>query len=67
MRFPGRAAVLLLLLSLFITTSLRAQAGGGTPALPHPHPCEGDPAYYKLDFWVGNWKSLTLDQSKRSG
>jgi hypothetical protein len=40
--------------SLFITTSL-PQAGGGTPALPHPHPCETDPAYHKLDFRLGNW------------
>jgi hypothetical protein len=53
MRFPGGAAILLFTLS--ITTSLRAQAGGGTPALPQPHPCEGEPAYHKLDFWVGNW------------
>jgi hypothetical protein len=26
-----------------------------TPAVPGPHYCEKDPAYHKLDFWVGNW------------
>jgi hypothetical protein len=26
-----------------------------TPPTPGPHFCEKDPAYHKLDFWVGNW------------
>jgi hypothetical protein len=26
------------------------------PKPPAPsHPCEDDPAYHKLDFWVGKW------------
>jgi hypothetical protein len=43
--------------SLFITTTLRAQAGGGALHRPYltPHPCETEPAYHKLDFRVGNW------------
>lgn len=23
--------------------------------MPQPHACQYDPAYHKLDFWVGNW------------
>jgi hypothetical protein len=44
-----------LLLSLTTATSLCAPLTAGKPALPTPHPCEGDPDYHKPDFWVGTW------------
>jgi hypothetical protein len=39
--------------SLF--AALAAAQTPSTPAVPGPHYCEKDPAYHKLDFWVGNW------------
>lgn len=53
MRFRDGAAVLLLFLAT--VTSLCAQSSTGPAALPPLHPCEGDPDYRKLDFWVGTW------------
>jgi hypothetical protein len=52
MRFRDGAAVLLL--SLTIAPFLHPQATGSKPAAP-PHPCQSDPEYQKLDFWVGTW------------
>jgi hypothetical protein len=52
MRFRDGAAVLLILLST--TSFLQSQATGTRPA-PPPHPCQTDPEYQKLDFWVGTW------------
>jgi hypothetical protein len=51
MRFRNRGAALLL--AFAITTSLFGQSGKNqaTPL----RPCETDPAYHKLDFWVGKW------------
>ena len=50
-----RDGMAVLLLSLTTATSLCAQLTASKPALPTPHPCEGDPDYHKLDFWVGTW------------
>ncbi len=49
-----RDGIAVLLLSLTSFTSLCAQSSGKPPILP-PHPCQGDPEYHKLDFWVGTW------------
>ena len=35
------------------TVSSYAQSSSGKQSIPHP--CEGDPVYHKLDFWVGKW------------
>jgi hypothetical protein len=51
MRFRTGAAVLLL--SLTSVASLHTQSSSSKPALPALHPCESDPDYHKLDFWVG--------------
>ena len=38
--------------SLIAFTSLYAQS---VEQPPPPHPCQSDPDYHKLDFWVGTW------------
>ena len=50
-----RDGMAVLLLSLTTATPPCAQLTASKPALPTPHPCEGDPDYHKLDFWVGTW------------
>ena len=51
MRLRSKAAAFII--SLASITSLHAQT---SPAKPTPsHPCQDDPAYHKLDFWVGKW------------
>jgi hypothetical protein len=34
-------------------TSLYSQSANSHP--PIPHPCQNDPAYHELDFWIGSW------------
>lgn len=51
MQFRIGTAVLLLFLGT--TVSSYAQSASGKQSIPHP--CEGDPVYHKLDFWVGKW------------
>jgi hypothetical protein len=51
MQFRTGTAVLLLFLGT--TVSSYAQSVSGKQSIPHP--CEGDPVYHKLDFWVGKW------------
>jgi hypothetical protein len=55
MRFRNWAAVLFYFLcaSLCTLSVLFAQSPGSKP-LP-AHPCQSDPNYHKLDFWLGNW------------
>jgi hypothetical protein len=64
MRIRNGSAVLLLSLtsvtslfaqSTFAQSTLAQSTSNKPPALPTPHPCESDPAYHKLDFWVGTW------------
>jgi hypothetical protein len=31
------------------------------------HPCEQDPAYHKLDFWVGNWDVFDSHDGTKGG
>ena len=51
MRLRSKAAAFII--SLASITSLRAQT---SPAKPTPsHPCQDEPAYHQLDFWVGKW------------
>jgi hypothetical protein len=50
-----RDGVAVLLLSLTSITSLSAQSSSSKPLTPPNHPCENDPDYHKLDFWVGIW------------
>ncbi len=38
--------------SLLASTLLFARPSSNAPPL---HPCQSDPAYHKLDFWVGTW------------
>jgi hypothetical protein len=40
-------------LSTLSLTTLYGQSASGHP--PIPHPCQSDPAYHKLDFWIGTW------------
>jgi len=51
MQLPSGSAVLLLFLAL--PAFLHPQSTSQTPVASHP--CEADPAYHKLDFWVGTW------------
>ena len=53
MRFRTGAAVLLL--AFTSVASAFPQSASSKPALPALHPCESDPDYHKLDFWVGTW------------
>jgi hypothetical protein len=57
MRLPCAAAVVLLAISCW------AQSAGKTPI----HPCEQDPAYQKLDFWVGNWDVYDNHDGSKGG
>jgi hypothetical protein len=50
-----RDAVAVLLLSLTSVASHCAQSTSSKPVLPPLHPCESDPDYRKLNFWVGAW------------
>ncbi len=53
MRFRNRAAALLLFLITLtaLNAALNAQSSSRRPS----HPCQSDPEYQKLDFWVGSW------------
>ncbi len=57
MRFQNPAAAFLIVclipLTSFTRTSLYCQSVNSHP--PATHPCQIDPAYHKLDFWVGTW------------
>ena len=30
--------------------------------MPQPHACQKDPAYHKIDFWVGNWNVFAKNE-----
>ena len=50
-----RDGIAVLLLSFTSVTLLCAQSSSSKPPTPPYHPCESDPDYHKLDFWVGTW------------
>jgi len=47
--------------------SLSLCAAGQTAAPAPAHPCEGDPAYHKLDFWVGHWDVFDNHDGSKGG
>lgn len=51
---------LLLLLSV-------APSPAQTPDKTTSHPCEQDPAYHKLDFWVGSWDVYEKHDGSKGG
>lgn len=51
----NRNAVAVLLFLLTSITSLSAQSTSSKPVPTPLHPCESDPDYHKLDFWIGAW------------
>jgi hypothetical protein len=48
---PRKASLPLVLISLAVAGPIAAQ----TPAPQPPTPCEQDPNFRQLDFWVGEW------------
>lgn len=55
MRFQNGAAVLVVALATLIFVHARSASSKPVPSAPPLHPCETDPEYRKLDFWVGSW------------
>jgi hypothetical protein len=62
-----RDGMAVLFLSLTTATSLCVQLTASKPALPTPHPCESDPDYHKLDFWIGTWDVYDNHDDTRNG
>lgn len=52
-------------LALFPLNSLHSQSANIHP--PIPRPCQGDPAYHKLDFWIGAWDVYDNHDSTLNG
>lgn len=50
---------------LSITWSAAQTTANSTTAPTHP--CEGDPAYHKLDFWVGRWDVFNNGDGSKDG
>lgn len=48
---------------LLLSASIMAQ--NSTP--PPDHPCERDPAYHKLDFWLGRWDVFNHGDGRKDG
>jgi len=42
-------------------------AGGAWAAPPPPAPCEADPAFHRLDFWIGEWDVVDPATDERLG
>jgi hypothetical protein len=38
-----------------------------TSTAPANHPCEHDPAYHKLDFWLGHWDVVDPQDGSKGG
>lgn len=53
MRFRTGAEILVLCFSS--VTSAFSQSSSSKPDPTPPHPCNADPDYHKIDFWVGAW------------
>jgi hypothetical protein len=52
---------------LFLLTSC-ALVLAQTAAQPaNDHPCERDPAYHKLDFWLGHWDVFDNQDGTKGG
>jgi hypothetical protein len=65
MRFLTGAAVLVLCFTS--VTSAFSQSSSSKPDPPPPHPCDADPNYHKLDFWVGAWDVYDNHDSTLNG
>jgi hypothetical protein len=55
MRFQSASAAFFIFLAFtsLTMTSLYSQSAASHSSISHP--CDSDPAYHKLDFWIGNW------------
>ena len=45
-----------------LTLILLATSLGSAQQMPEPHACQKNPAYQKLDFWVGDWDVFAKDE-----
>src|SRR5579862_2959926 len=59
-----RADFVFCCLALFLGFLLPVSRAQTATATASSHPCEQDPAYHKLDFWVGHWDVFNADGSK---
>jgi hypothetical protein len=62
-----RNSVVVALLSFTLIASLAAQSNSSKPPTSPYHPCEGDPDYHKLDFWIGTWDVFDNHDSTLNG
>ena len=61
---PAISSKLSLTLTLcFVLTSAFAQ----TKPANAPAPCDGDPAYHALDFWLGEWDVFDIKSGENDG
>jgi hypothetical protein len=61
-----RSTIFLTALTLtfcFVTQDAASQS----PSTGAPVPCEKNPAYHKLDFWVGQWDVFDLKSGEKDG
>jgi hypothetical protein len=47
---------------MMLVLLVTASAQPATPQMPSPHACQSNPAYHKLDFWVGDWDVFAKDE-----
>lgn len=55
------------LLALFYCVLLFSVLSQPQTAKPATHPCDADPAYHKLDFWVGKWDVFDNHDGSKNG